>query len=118
MVAGGLNVEADVGQRRAAAHVDRAFEIRTHERADGIAIASGSSGSFRAEQNDVVGELHVLAPRALCSAARAPVGLAQQNTSPTVIHFDDGVAKAWDLCVPPSQIVESVPRHRIQWGEG
>src|SRR3712207_2021242 len=61
----GLEVEADVGEGRAPPHVDRALEVRAHERADGVAVPPRLTRALRPEERHRTGKLHVLAPGAL-----------------------------------------------------
>lgn len=57
----GFHVETHVGDRRAAAHVCRALEVRARESCDRVSVSPRRACAFRAEEHDVVRKLHVFA---------------------------------------------------------
>jgi hypothetical protein len=109
LLTSGVHVEPDICHGGCLANIHRTLEVRANQRSDRIAVATAGASSARAIERDIIGKLHVLAPRALRSRAGRCIGLSQDDADGRAIDRDNDVGAASHPAVPPSEVVEFLP---------
>ena len=102
--------------RRQFAHVRVALEPVARERADRVAAPSGVADPLRGEQQHVVGQVDVGAPRALRARTRLRFSLAQQQPGRFVVEHGHDVADEGELAIAGAVEVHRAPRGVAELG--